>query len=117
MMRMYTENEVLRALKKSWSIHPSSKWSKDNPARGHCGVTTLVVNDILGGKIYKTWLDEGWHFYNILNGERKDFTQEQFTYNPEYHDVRSNREEAFQDTNDIQYSYLKSQVYVYLRKS
>lgn len=77
-----------------------------NPARGHCGVTTLIVNDILGGEIYKTRLDEGWHFYNILNGERKDFQ-----------DVRSNREEAFQDTNDIQYSYLKSQVDENLRKS
>ncbi|WP_427108993.1 YunG family protein [Lysinibacillus xylanilyticus] len=114
---MYTENDLLRALKKSWSIHSSSKWSIDNPAKGQCGVTTLVVNDIIGGKIYKTWLGEGWHFYNILDGERKDFTQEQFSYNLEYQDVRSNREEAFQDTNDIQYSYLKSQVYENLRGS
>lgn len=89
----------------------------DNPAKGQCGVTALVVNDILGGGIYKTWLDEGWHFYNILDGERKDFTQEQFPCNLEYQDVRSNREEAFQDTNDIQYSYLKSLVYENLRKS
>ncbi|MGE7928752.1 YunG family protein [Lysinibacillus xylanilyticus] len=114
---MYTENDLLRALRKSWSIQSSSKWSIDNPAKGQCGVTALVVNDILGGKIYKTWLDEGWHFYNILDGERKDFTQEQFSYNLEYQDVRSNREEAFQDTNDIQYSYLKSQVYESLRES
>lgn len=108
---MHTENALLRALKKSWSIQSSSKWTLDNPAKGQCGVTALVVNDILGGKIYKTWLDEGWHFYNILNEERKDFSQEQFPYNLEYQDVQSNREEAFQDTNDIQYSYLKSRVY------
>ncbi|MGE7675727.1 YunG family protein [Lysinibacillus sp. NPDC094403] len=114
---MYTENDLLRALKKSWSIQSSSKWSIDTPAKGQCGVTALVVNDILGGKIYKTWLDEGWHFYNNLDGDRKDFTQEQFPYNLEYQDVRSNREEAFQDTNDIQYSYLKLQVYEYLKRS
>ncbi|MGE7946019.1 YunG family protein [Lysinibacillus sp. NPDC093688] len=113
---MYTETDLYRALKKSWSIQSSSKWSIDNPANGQCGATALVVNDILGGEIYKTWLDESWHFYNSFDGERKDFTQEQFTYNPEYQDVRSNRKEAFQDTNDIQYSYLKSQVYENLGK-
>lgn len=114
---MSTENELLKALKKSWSIQSSSKWRLDNPAKGQCGVTALVVNDILGGEIYKTWLDEGWHFYNIVDGDRKDFTQEQFPYNLEYQDVRSSREEAFQDTNNIQYSNLKSQVHEYLGKS
>ncbi len=72
---------------------------------------SISCKKILRGEIYKTWLDEGWHFYNILDGDRKDFTQEQFAYNLEYQDVRSNREEALQDTNVIQYSYLKSQVY------
>jgi hypothetical protein len=113
---MYTEKDLLRALKKSWSNQSSSKWSLDNPARGQCGVTALVVNDILGGEIYKTWLDEGWHFYNMLAGERRDFTEEQFLYNLEYQDLCSSREEAFQDTNDAQYSYLKSQVYENLGK-
>jgi len=108
---MYTEKDLLRALKKSWSNQSSSKWSLDNPARGQCGVTALVVNDILGGEIYKTWLDEGWHFYNMLAGERRDFTEEQFLYNLEYQDLCSSREEAFQDTNDAQYSYLQTQVY------
>ena len=51
---MYTENDLLKALRKSWSNQSSSKWSIDTPAKGQCGVTALVVNDILGGKIYKT---------------------------------------------------------------
>jgi hypothetical protein len=42
------------ALLKSWSINSSSKWTKDNPAKGQCGVTALVVNDLLGGLIRKT---------------------------------------------------------------
>lgn len=36
-------NELLSVLRKSWSIHSSSKWSLDNPAKGQCGVTSLVV--------------------------------------------------------------------------
>jgi len=115
-LRKYTEKELLKAIKKSWSSQSSSKWSKDNPARGQCGVTALVVNDILGGEIFKTWLDEGWHFYNVIDGERRDFTEEQFTYALEYQDLCSSKEETFQDTNDAQYSYLKSQVYSILGK-
>ncbi|MGE7911313.1 YunG family protein [Lysinibacillus xylanilyticus] len=68
---MYTENDLLKALRKSWSIQSSSKWSIDTPAKGQCGVTALVVYDILGGKIYKMRLDEGWHFYNFLMGNER----------------------------------------------
>ncbi|NMH68476.1 hypothetical protein HF072_06740 [Bacillus sp. RO3] len=48
---------VYQALRSSWSIHSSTKWRKDEPAKGQCGVTTLVVHDILGGEIRKrkTW--------------------------------------------------------------
>ena len=111
------EKDVLNALRKSWSIQSSSKWSVDNPAKGQCGVTSLVVQDILGGEIRKTFLEEGWHFYNVINGERKDFTEEQFPCLIDYQDIDSNREEAFQDTNDGQYCYLKSQVYMHLGKA
>lgn len=111
------KNDLLSVLRKSWSIHSSSKWSLDNPAKGQCGVTSLVVQDILGGDIKKTFLDEGWHFYNVINGERMDFTKEQFSYIIDYQDMDSNRAEAFQDTNDDQYSYLKSQVDKILSKA
>lgn len=75
------------------------------------------MNDFLGGEIFKTWLDEGWHFYNVINGERMDFTKEQFSYLIDYQDIDSNRAEAFHDTNDDQYSYLKSQVNRILSKA
>ncbi|WCO62333.1 YunG family protein [Bacillus licheniformis] len=70
--------QIVKALYKSWSSDSSSKWSKDNPAKGQCGVTALVVNDILGGEIKKTKLPEGWHFYNFVNGKRYDLTVSQF---------------------------------------
>lgn len=66
-------DKINKALLKSWSLESSSKWSNDNPARGQCGVTALVINDLLGGEIRKTKLPDGWHFYNIIDGNRLDF--------------------------------------------
>ena len=54
--------QIMKALYKSWSSDSSSKWSQDNPAKGQCGVTALVVNVILGGEIRKTKLPEGCIF-------------------------------------------------------
>ena len=99
--------QIMNALYKSWSSDSSSKWSQDNPAKGQCGVTALIVNDLLGGEIRKTRLPEGWHFYNFINGKRYDLTVSQFKEDILYMDVPSNRNEAFSDTNEKQYNYLK----------
>lgn len=32
----FTKKELIIPIKKSWSHQSSSKWSKDNPARGQC---------------------------------------------------------------------------------
>ena len=96
--------------KDSWSLKSSSKWSFYNPSSGHCGVTSLVVNDFLGGEIRKTHLPQGWHFYNVIQGRRYDFTASQFVSNIVYEDRRSSREEAIKDTNISQYRYLKNRV-------
>jgi hypothetical protein len=106
--------QIMNALSKSWSLESSSKWSKYNPAKGQCGVTTLVVNDLLGGEIKKTKLPDGWHFYNMINGRRHDFTASQFIEDILYMDIPSNREEAYKDTNDKQYNYLKQNVLINL---
>lgn len=108
-------DQLLKALENSWSIQSSSKWSKENSANGQCGVTALVVNDILGGNITKTKLPEGWHFYNTIQGERYDFTSSQFRKNVIYMDIPSNREEAYKDTNEKQYNYLKQNVLLSLQ--
>lgn len=110
MMNLYRTDEIIDALFKAWSSQSSSKWSKDNPANGQCGVTSLVVHDLLGGKINKTALPNGWHFYNVVNGTRIDFTSSQFSKEIVYMDVPSNREEAFEDTNEDQYRYLKQAI-------
>ena len=91
---------IYEALIKSWSIKTSSKWTIENPAKGQCGVTALVAQDIYGGEIKKTKVREVWHFYNCIAGQRFDFTETQFNERLNYLDAESNREEAFADTNE-----------------
>ncbi len=109
-MLFFEGDHIQNILFQSWSIESSSKWTIKNPAKGQCGVTALVINDLYGGEILKTDLEDGWHFYNEINGKRYDFTESQFLNSFEYMDVPSNREEAFADTNEKQYNYLKKRV-------
>lgn len=108
---------IYEALMKSWSIETSTKWTIENPAKGQCGVTALVVQDIYGGKIKKTKVEEVWHFYNCIAGQRFDFTETQFNERLNYLDVESNQEEAFADTNEKQYSILKEKIMKELKLS
>lgn len=105
---------ISKALSKSWSAESSTKWSKDNPSAGQCGVTALVVYDLLGGEIKKTKLPDGWHFYNFIKNKRYDFTVSQFRERILYMDITSNRDEAYADTNEGQYTYLKQKVLDFL---
>jgi hypothetical protein len=59
-------------------------WSAANPSRGQCGVTALVVQEILGGElvlgeVFQDGAKVGYHYWNRLpNGREVDFTAEQF---------------------------------------
>ncbi|MCM3176723.1 hypothetical protein AB1L05_17235 [Cytobacillus horneckiae] len=103
-------NKLRKALLTSWSIQTSTKWTAENPAKGQCGVTSLVINDILGGEIKKTLLPEGWNYYNFVGGKRYDFTKQQFEAHIIYSDIASSRAEAMSDTNNEQYKTLKEMV-------
>lgn len=113
---MEHSSEAATILKKVWSIQSSSLYTPANPAKGQCGVTSLVIQDYLGGEILKTKLPGGWHFYNLISGERHDFTSSQFSETIMYEDLPSSREEAFLDTNEQQYAYLKEAFFKELRK-
>ena len=45
---------LFHVLRASWSTETGGKWLSENPARGQCSVTALVVQDVLGGEILKT---------------------------------------------------------------
>ena len=59
-------------------------WDEGNKALGQCAVTSLVLNDFLGGKIMRCMSETGSHYYNLINGEIIDLTVSQFKNIPDY---------------------------------
>ena len=107
--------DVIRALRSSWSAQTSGGWLAGNPARGQCNVTALLANDLFGGNILKTPLPEGDHFYNRIDGDRIDFTAEQFDTPIGYLDLPSNRTEALASTTLEKYQALRSAFHATIR--
>jgi hypothetical protein len=64
--------------------HDLQDWHQDNPARGQCGVTALILQDLLGGELVlgEVFVDDakvGYHYWNRLpDGRDVDLTAEQF---------------------------------------
>jgi hypothetical protein len=81
--------DVEAAVRDSWSAETCTpeyraRWTDANPARDQCGVTALVVNDLLGGELLRgEVLVDGervdYHWWNRLGmGVEIDLTREQF---------------------------------------
>jgi hypothetical protein len=104
----FDANRVAAALIGSWSIETSGNWLADNPARGQCNVTALLINELFGGEILKTPLPDGDHFYNRINGQRIDLTASQFDAPVHYQDVTSSRDEALAGTSIAKYESLRA---------
>ncbi|MCA9478659.1 MAG: hypothetical protein KC535_05925 [Nanoarchaeota archaeon] len=70
---------------KSWSKETSSDpndWTEDNPARGQCAVTALIVQDMYGGNILNMLVDfrgqTESHYMNLVDGKIVDLTGIQY---------------------------------------
>ncbi|MFG3000854.1 alpha/beta fold hydrolase [Streptomyces sp. NPDC048340] len=87
----WTLADIEAAIRAGWSAETCSPddverapWTADNPAWGHCDITSLVVQDIVGGELMcgEVWLDgeqQGFHCWNVMpGGIRIDLTREQF---------------------------------------
>ena len=103
-------NEFRAVLRCCWSVETSSQWLPDNPARGQCNVTALVVCDRFGGEILKTPIGSEWHFYNRVAGTVDDLTAKQFGAPPAYLDIPSTRDEALAGTAPECYRALAARV-------
>ena len=103
-------DEFRRVLRRSWSLETSPQWLPENPARGQCSVTALVVWDRFGGEILKTSVGNDWHFYNRVAGTVYDLTAEQFAVPPAYLDILSSRDEALAGTAPDRYQALAAHV-------
>ena len=98
---MVNLTELKKAIEVSWSAETSfvpDEWSEDNPARGQCAVTALIVQDYFGGKIRKCDVVGGAdsHFFNELpNGEIVDLTRIQFPEDTQFeHEKVTDREKT-----------------------
>ena len=64
--------------------HDLPDWRPDNPARGQCGVTALIVQELLGGdlilgEVFVGDAKVGHHYWNRLpDGRDVDLTADQF---------------------------------------
>lgn len=84
---VYTLAQLEEAIRRSWgpdTVDADDGWSPENPARGHCDVTALVVNDLVGGELMSADVFLGddrimAHMWNRLpSGIEVDLTREQF---------------------------------------
>ncbi|MBA8827334.1 hypothetical protein FHX42_004718 [Saccharopolyspora lacisalsi] len=88
-MPIRTLMDIERAIRSSWGADTCAPedvpdWHPSNPARGQCGTTALVLNDLLGGDLVRgevhrdrRWVD--FHWWNrFAKSLEVDLTREQF---------------------------------------
>lgn len=97
---------VLRRLWAADTASPSGAWALANPARNHCSVTSLLVQDHFGGALLKTRTSGGTHFYNVIDGTKWDLTVSQFAEPIPYEDLPATRDEALGDCSVAKYELL-----------
>ena len=123
-----TLEAVILALRESWGPDTCAPedvpdWAPDNPARGQCATTALVLHDFFGGSLVMgEVIVDGervdFHWWNRLpDGEQVDITLEQF--GPHEHVVGAM--EVVRPTGatrmDQQYALLSSRVSARLQQS
>ncbi|MFE2527564.1 alpha/beta fold hydrolase [Streptomyces sp. NPDC059382] len=87
----WTLADLEAAIRSGWSAETCSPddverapWTAENPAWGHCDITALVVQDLVGGELMvgEVWSEgrqQGFHCWNVLPGGMSvDLTREQF---------------------------------------
>jgi hypothetical protein len=125
------ESFLEKALQSSWGSKTSSepfKWTKENKTLGQCAVTSLIIQDYLGGEI--VWANaklpdgrEISHYFNNIDGVEKDFTRKQFPQGttissgiPRINQSTSTREYILSfPVTKLRYNILKERVDKYLR--
>ncbi|MER6114618.1 hypothetical protein [Streptomyces sp. NPDC001743] len=81
--------DIEAAVRSSWGADTTTPehrphWTPDNPARDQCGVTALVLHDLLGGELIRgevhvDGVRTDFHWWNRLGpGTDIDLTREQF---------------------------------------
>ena len=106
------KEEIKFIIEMSWSKDtcvPSLKdyWNEENKALGQCAITSLIVNDFLGGKIMRCMCETGSHYYNLINDEIIDLTDSQFNEMPNYKLAEERTREYLLSNEDTKERYKK----------
>ena len=81
---IHTPKDLYDALSEVWCADTCAprlraEWTKDNKTLGQCSVTSFLVQDIFGGKVYGVLRPAGnYHCYNVVGDCLFDLTSEQF---------------------------------------
>ena len=76
--------QLYRDLKQVWCLETCAprlrpEWSEDNPTWGQCSITSFLVQDLYGGRVFGVPLPEGgFHCFNVVGDYTFDLTSEQF---------------------------------------
>lgn len=108
-----TPLDLYRALRQIWAgdtASPTGAWSTTTPARNHCSITSLVVQDYFGGDLLKTRTVGGTHFYNVIDGTKWDLTVSQFAEPIPYDDIPASRDDALGDCSVAKYALFSDRV-------
>ena len=117
--------ELYRDLMHVWCIETCSprlrpQWSEENKTLGQCTITSFLVQDLFGGKVYGIPLPEGgYHCFNKVGNCTFDITSEQFgdaelVYTEDYEQLR---EIQFADAGKLErYELLKRLLREYREK-
>lgn len=127
---MFELKTITEALESSWgadTAYDRNEWSLDNKARGQCVVSSLVVQDYLGGELVKCSvkgesISETHYFNKLADGAIIDTTKGQYTdsvvMKPQpvsYDGFTSIRQKRLSDDDTRErYELLKSRVDAYL---
>jgi hypothetical protein len=84
----FTLAQIEAAIRASFALDTCSpddvnEWSEQNRSRGHCAVTTLVLQDFFGGELVCAEVKAhgetfGYHWWNRLGAMDLDLTRDQF---------------------------------------
>ncbi|MCT4612088.1 MAG: hypothetical protein N4A47_01805 [Clostridia bacterium] len=96
------------------------RWNENNKELGHCAITSMVVNDYIGGNIIKAVVkdEEDAHYFNEVDENIIDLTIEQYNYSPIYEltKIKTKADLLKNENTKKRYEILSERVKLFLNK-